>query len=78
VKAAKRQEKTPEAEAIELASLRAFSAVLKSEVLPVVEGLVVILDGELRSAGERRAKEITRYIQPLRAIQYILHKRLDD
>jgi hypothetical protein len=74
----RRREKTPEAEAVELADLRAFSAVLKSEVLPVVEGLVVILDGELRAAGEKRAKELTRYIQPLRAIQYILHKRLDD
>jgi hypothetical protein len=74
----RRQEKSPEADAAELADLRAFSAVLKSEVLPVVEGLVVILDGELRTAGERRAKELTRYIQPLRAIQYILHKRLDD
>jgi hypothetical protein len=63
--------------ATELDALRRSDAVIKSEVLPLVEGLVALVEGDLRSAGERKRKELTRYVQPLRAIQHILHKRLD-
>lgn len=63
--------------AIEMERHRKTATILRAEVLPVVEGLVVLLEGELRSCGERKAKELTRYVQPLRAIQYILHNRLD-
>lgn len=63
--------------ATELDALRRSDAVIKSEVLPLVEGLVALVEGDLRSAGERKQKELTRYVQPLRAIQHILHKRLD-
>lgn len=62
----------------ELEARRKAASTIKAEVLPLVEGLVVLIEGELRTAGERRHKELTRYIQPLRAIQYILHKTLDD
>jgi hypothetical protein len=61
----------------EVAALRKSDAIVKSEVLPLVEGLVALVEGDLRSAGERKQKELTRYVQPLRAIQHILHKRLD-
>lgn len=57
---------------------RKAAATIKTEVLPLVEGLVILIEGELQTAGKRRHKELTRYVQPIRAIQYILHKTLDD
>lgn len=74
---ARRFEEDLAAVAIEMERHRKSAAILRTEVLPLVEGLVVLLEGELRSCGERKAKELTRYVQPIRAIQYILHNRLD-
>lgn len=65
------------ADAAELARLRESTRLVKSEVLPVVDGLVNLIEGRMRDCGRRKRDELTGYIHPLRAVRYILQKRVD-
>lgn len=64
--------------AVELDFHREMRSVLRADVLPLVDNLVALVESEHKDAGDRKKKALDRYAQPLRAIQYILHKRLDD